>query len=101
VPNDLTTDTQRCHGADETGDDEAPHHARPGLLRSSGSEHENAGADNRPNAQQGQLNWPQRAMQRFLLGSGKNGVQRFDATEHGVPLAGDRRHSRPPGIICH
>jgi hypothetical protein len=61
-----------------------------GFLGGSGGEHENAGADDGADAQQRQLQRPQRAMQRFLLRRRQYGVQRFDAIQdHEVfPLSG-------------
>jgi hypothetical protein len=46
---------ERRDGADEAGDDEAEQHARPGLLRGFGREHEDARTDHGADAEQGQL----------------------------------------------
>ena len=64
--------------ADEAGDDEADHHARPGLLRGGRGQHENAGADDRADAEQGQLERAERALQRLLLRRREDRVERFD-----------------------
>ena len=55
---------QRRDRADKARDHEGQHHARAGLLRRLGGQHEDAGADHRADAQQGQLERPQRAVQR-------------------------------------
>ena len=61
------------------GDDEGEHQARAGLLRAGGGQHENAGADDAADAEQGQLERAQRAVQRLLFGGRENGVEWLDA----------------------
>ena len=51
------------HGADHTRDDEAQEHARPGLLRSLRRQHEDAGADDRADAEHRQIEGAHRALQ--------------------------------------
>ena len=59
-------------------------HAGAGLLRRLGGQDENAGADHRADAQQGELERAQRAVQRLFLGRRQDGVQRLDAIkQHG------------------
>ena len=69
---------ERGKGADHAGDHEADHHARAGLLRGRGGQHENAGADDGANAEQGQLEGPEGALERLLLGGCKDLVERLD-----------------------
>jgi|GEM_PF-1567377 len=54
---------ERGNGADEPGNHEREHHPGPGLLRGSSRQHEYARADNRPDAQHGQLESAQSTMQ--------------------------------------
>ena len=54
------------------------------LLRGFRRQHEDAGTDDRADAQQGQLDRPQRAMQRFLFGRGQDRVERLNAP-HKIP----------------
>ena len=68
------------------GDDERQHQARAGLLRAGRGEHENARADDAADAEQGQLERAERAVQRLLLGRRQNGVERFDAARTVRPL---------------
>ena len=63
------------------GDDEGEHQARAGFLRTGGGQHENAGADDAADAEQGQLERAQRSVQRLLFSGGEDCVEWFDAAE--------------------
>ena len=50
-----------------------------GFVGGLGGEHEDSGANDGADPQHGELEWPQRAVQRLLLGSRKNRVERFNS----------------------
>jgi hypothetical protein len=54
----------------------------PAFLRADRSQHENAGADDAADAEQGQLDRAQGALQRLLLGGGEDGVEWLNAPEY-------------------
>ena len=54
---------QRGKRAAQTGEHEREHQARSGVMRAQPREHEDAGADDRADAQRGELKGPERALQ--------------------------------------
>lgn len=72
---------KRGEGADCSGNDEAPHHARPGLLRGGGGQYENAGPYDGTDTQQRELYRPQCPNERLFFRGRQYGVQWLDAPE--------------------
>src|SRR5690606_26324975 len=80
---------------DQAGDCESEKKARPGLLRTDRSQHENSGADHTSDAEQGKLKPAKRSLERLPFGRSQNCVERLDTTEHAVPLNSARTAAAP------